>query len=384
MKRSSSQPYLMVFAALLLLLSIPKGSSERLRGLTVASLAPAWEQLNKTKLRLLTLAWTSTTPATDAAQPSPTPTLSSNEELQYFQLQTLLLSQENDNLREILEHQPFLNTQKPLEEHQDAIPARVIFRTPSSWNSSLWINVGESDNAFFDAPRILKNCPVVVGSSLVGVIDYVGNHQSRVRLITDSGLTPAVRAARGKPQLRTLEEHSQHLLEGLSNGRHQGNLLDPKELKQLMSLLEKLQRNLKDKNQASWYLAKGEIQGSSKPLWRTQGRLLKGVGFNYDFPDDAGPARDLRTGKPLDNTRPLPTLPLLKVNDILVTTGMDGMFPPGLNVAVITKIAQLREGDYTYELEATPTAGNLDDLSLVFVIPPLGYDPVNQPPVIGR
>ena len=45
------------------------------------------------------------------------------------------------------------------------------------------------------------------------------------------------------------------------------------------------------------YLAKGELYGSSKPLWRTQRHQLKGTGFNYDFADGEGPARDLQTGK---------------------------------------------------------------------------------------
>jgi rod shape-determining protein MreC len=50
---------------------------------------------------------------------------------------------------------------------------------------------------------------------------------------------------------------------------------------------------------------------------------------------------------------------------------LDGVFPPGLDVATITKIHPLKEGDYYYELEAKPTAGNMYNLSYVFVIPPV-------------
>jgi cell shape-determining protein MreC len=97
---------------------------------------------------------------------------------------------------------------------------------------------------------------------------------------------------------------------------------------------------------------------------------LKGTGFNYDFSDEEGSSRDLRSGQ--SHARPDdPPIPILKVNDVLATTGMDGIFPPGFEVAVVKKIGLLKEGDYFYELEASPIAGPLDELSLVFVLPPV-------------
>ena len=59
------------------------------------------------------------------------------------------------------------------------------------------------------------------------------------------------------------------------------------------------------------------------------------------------------------------------MNDVLVKTGMDGVFPPGFQVATVTRIELLKEGDYFYELEARPIAGPLEELSLVFVLPPM-------------
>ena len=70
-------------------------------------------------------------------------------------------------------------------------------------------------------------------------------------------------------------------------------------------------------------MAKGELHGSSKPLWRGYSQVLKGIGFNYDYADAYGPARDLRTGKTTANS---PGISLLRVNDLLMTTGMDGIF----------------------------------------------------------
>lgn len=207
----------------------------------------------------------------------------------------------------------------------DAIPARIIFRSPHSWNSTVWVATDSHTAA------IAKNSPVVVGKSIVGVVDYVGKGQCRIRLITDSGLTPSVRAVR----------------------EVDGKL---------------------------WHLAKGELQGRSEPLWRRKSHQLHGSGFQYDFPDGYGPARDLRTGKPQDSS--LPPLPLVEVGDLLITTGMDGVFPPNFQVATVDEIHILKEGNYFYNLEATPTAGNLEDLSLVFILPPMGYHPHDLPPTI--
>ena len=108
--------------------------------------------------------------------------------------------------------------------------------------------------------------------------------------------------------------------------------------------------------------------------------ILKGIGFNYDFSDEAGPSRDLRTGKsPMGKN----TLPLLQIGDLLVTTGFDGVFPAGLHVARIQKIFPLKEGDYYYELEAKSTVDRLDDLNIVFVLQPIGYDPDDLPQTLS-
>lgn len=258
------------------------------------------------------------------------------------------------------------------------MPARVIFRSPSTWNSSLWINIGSEANEAYSQPIIAKNSPVLLGDSIVGVVDYVGKHQSRVRLITDSGLVPSVRVARGHEQNKAVAESVSDLISYVN--AHSELFENSQEKLMLENALRSLRQKLFEKKH-TWYLAKGEIRGQSHPLWRTDAHLLRGSGFNYDFEDDYGPARDLRSGESKGTIKDFKTLPLVKVHDLLVTTGMDGVFPPGLKVAVVTKIDLLREGDYAFELEAKPTVGNLDDLTLVYVIAPLGYDEKDQPPM---
>lgn len=197
--------------------------------------------------------------------------------------------------------------------------AEVIYRQKTNWNESLWISKGEGS--------VKKLSPVLSGDVLIGLIDYVGKNQSRIRLITDPKLSPSVRAKRE------------------IGGR-------------------------------SFLLAKGELEGILDKEGRMGGTLFKGAGFNYDFPDSEGPARDLRTGYALESGS---EIPIIKADDILVTTGLDGLFPKGLKVAKVTKVKPLKEGDFYYEIEAKSLMGNFNDLKWVTVIEPVFFDPQDLP-----
>ena len=99
---------------------------------------------------------------------------------------------------------------------------------------------------------------------------------------------------------------------------------------------------------------------------------MKGIGFNYEYADKEGPKRDLQTGGMESSL--LPKTPILQEGDLLVTTGMDGLFPAGLHVATVPKVTSLEEGAYCYTIEARATADRLEDLEVVFVMPPVNFD----------
>ncbi|MBX7067132.1 MAG: hypothetical protein K1X28_07865 [Parachlamydiales bacterium] len=233
-----------------------------------------------------------------------------------------------------------------LKEQLFSTPAQVIYRDPSLWSSSLWVNVGEKTNSALGKKAIAKNSPVLAdGGALVGVVEFVGEKQSRIRLITDSGLCPSVRVLRGGSQNRELAHRIDSLL----------NLLEKKDdlesLKaQLLSLKQSIGTDWED-----GYMAKGEVHGSSTPFWRSRGSLLEGIGFNFDFPDSIGNKK----------------APLLKEGDLLVTTGLDGVFPPGLSVATVVKIHPQKAGDTVYNIDARPIITNLNDLQTLFILPPI-------------
>jgi len=323
-------PFALYCIFIFALMSISKESTERVQGFTVAILTPMWQQLFAIKSFVST--------------PRDTNQTRMSEEQQKLQLDNTLLKTEIAYLKEKIEYEiqlleelkktnnnesGGLSFTKFIEENQSqlqriaegklqALPARVIFRPPASWNQFLWIDIGETANGGQKAIAIAKNSPVVVGNAIIGVVDFVGQDQARVRLVTDPGLNASVRVQR----------------DGI-------------------------------------FLAKGEIHGSGKPHHHTEKALLAGTGFNYDYEDEAGPARDLRTGEAIGAAFKAASIHIVKNGDLLVTTGMDGVFPPNLSVARVTHVFPLKEGDYFYELDAVPTAGNLHHLSLVFVLPPL-------------
>lgn len=322
MKKQSLYPVLLPLLLLLVALNLPRSQSEAIKGYATAILTKLWGVFDDSI-------------ESQATQQDSRETLL---ELEIAQLKSTVQQELT-----LLEKLAGLQNMTDLDQHKQrilqdiqtqihGIAAKIIYRSPTVWSSSLWINKGTEDG-------IAKDSPVLSKGSLIGVVDYVGASQSRIRLITDSGLTISVRAARNA--------------------------------------------SMKEKNFIpTSLLAKGELSGSSKPLWRSPGQLLKGIGFNYDYADEEGPARDLRTGAPEGSLSVNHSEPLIKLRDILVTTGYDGIFPAGIPVAEVIKIHPLGEGDYFYTLEAKPTADNLDDLSHVLVLPPQGYDKKDQPPAM--
>lgn len=382
MNRTYPYPYFLLGFALFCWISVPKPATDRVRSFAVASLAPVWKVSERI---FLGRSYTN---------------LGESAEITRLQLENQTLRNQVESAYEwILSEQrigeeiAFLkNLFKEMDLSSDSemkaafkrradqlrnrlyhqlasFPAQVVYRDPSSWSSSLWVNAGEEDNLALGRTLIAKNSPVVSGGALIGVVDFVGKKQSRVRLITDSGLSPAVRAIRGGSQGRELLQLLQTLL--LRLGTREDLFLSIEEKNRLLTELQVLQARI-GKSWEDAYLAKGELHGSSVSFWRSRGMILKGIGFNYDYGDEEGPARDLTNGRPVGSSTG--DIQLLKEGDLLMTSGLDGVFPPGLLVAAISKIGPLKEGAYAYELEARPAAHHLNDLQSVFILPSLSSE----------
>ena len=350
-------PYFLLGFVLLSWMNLPRPWVDGLRNGTVASLAPTWKWAKKTRQYL------SDRPQRFWHQPA----LDVREEVERLQL-------ENQKLRAQLIHiTQWMESEQRSREHAEllqslvgegnaflkkkaaylrdllkwewmAIPAQVIYRDPASWSSSLWVSVGEEDNRFLGHKVIAKNSPVVAGAALVGVVDYVGDRHSRIRLVTDAGLSPAVRAVRGALQQHEIIRLARELLDRLQG--IEGQEESQHALKQLQAQFTTPSR---------WEdLARGELHGSSSPFWRSRSSILQGIGFHCDAMDPGeGQAFSLKEG------------------DLLVTSGLDGVFPPDLLVGKVTKIHAMRPGGYAFDLEARPAAVHLNDLQSVFILPAL-------------
>ncbi|MEM8727466.1 MAG: rod shape-determining protein MreC [Chlamydiota bacterium] len=309
-------------------------------------------------------------------------------EVESLEVENLLLKKQNDRLRRHLFSQERIENQlrrleeitaidekkrlsfyrrrkiaaeKRLELELFSLPAEVIYRDPSKWSSTLWIDVGEVENTTLDEKVVAVGSPVLKGPFLIGLVESVGSRKSLVRLLTDPSLVPSVRVARGGQDDRELATLVEQILHRLTLRRE-----PPETLVVLNRLSDRLRQQDSER-----LLAKGELMGSSGCCCSRRSEVLKGVGFNYDFADEEGPPLELRSGKPLDRLSEENSIPLIAVNDLLVTTGMDGVFPKDIAVAYVTKIAPLKEGSSSFEIEAELCAGSLNHLLDVTVLPPL-------------
>ena len=354
MNRSIPLSYLLLGLFLFIWTNLPHNASNQIRSFTVMAASPTWRVAGGLKNYL-------------SDRPIPGNKKGSPLELSELRLENQILKSELETAKawnfyeKSIERERSVLPQRRayladlLERQASALPGRVIYRVPSSWSNSLWIDVGEEDNRVYGRPIISRNSPVIDGHALIGVVDYVGSRQSRVRLITDSGVTPAVRVARGTSQQREILS-----LVGALAERLEGEKESLETLNRLKQMVGEASIDL--------YLAKGELRGNGAPFWRSR-PILKGIGFNCDYPDAEGPARDLRTGRPLIGSHP--PVPLIQKGDHLITSGLDGVFPPGLSVAIVRSVFPLKEGSFSYEIEAIPTAHALNDLQILFVLPTL-------------
>ena len=333
---------LSLIGTLFCLISAPQIVSDAIRGKAIGAIAPIWKWGDVVRDYLLDR------PVGASVQQAPLCSCWEHQRLaaelesiyewllseEHLQQEAELLELDSPHNRDFFRSR-WLSMRSLLTQQLLSTPARVIYRDAASWSSSLWINVGAHEG-------IAKNSPVLSEGSLIGIVEHVEPSRSRVRLLTDSRLVPAVRTTRGAMQNRELATLLQAVAERIEVRSELFQYLEEKNLfVQLIQNLLGYLGNLPEEG----YLSRGELHGSSQALWHSKRPLLQGMGFH----GEGGQA------------------PPLKEGDLLVTSGLDGVFPPDLNVAVVTNVLPPKRNGYVYEVEARPTARSWHDLRTLVV-----------------
>ena len=245
--------------------------------------------------------------------------------------------------------------------------ATVIFQPSAPWSNSLWIDAGySSENSSFP---LTKNCPVLIQDVVIGMVDFVGKKASRVRLISDPSLHIAVRVVRGNKEASRIISAVNDLQEAVK--KYPCLLPKPEFASTLHKLLECIPGSIQAENVV--LLAKGELQGAEHPA---RPAVFRGIGFNYDFSDEEGEKRDLRSGqRSLTDPKTL----LIRPGDLLETSGLDGVFPRGLRVATVSTVFPLDEGAIFYQILAQTEAKGFPNFDFVTVIPAQPDEPLHPP-----
>lgn len=246
--------------------------------------------------------------------------------------------------------------------HSASVVAPVVYRSHSAWMRSFWVAFGQQDARY---PQIGLGSPVLYGPYLIGIVEFVGEKYSRVRLLTDERVVVAVRVLR-KPDRDWELFVALEMVKRQLEWKKEMQMPRLEEEKRLEESLLQVQKALHSRGVAL-YLAKGELHGSSGNGWRRSSLLLKGRGFNDAFPGEEGRARRVSIeGEKRE-------IPLVAKGDLLVTSGLDGLFPKGIPVATVFSVDPVNPADAWQSLQARLCIESICDFSVVTLLPSLQF-----------
>lgn len=192
-------------------------------------------------------------------------------------------------------------------------PARIVLRDTAEWASFIWVEMAEPTSAYLLAP-------VVCGDVAVGIVDFTAQNRCRIRLLSDSQISLSVTVA--PTQI---------------DQQRAGDVFQ---------------------NRSTENLLVGQIRGFGGALWNSSGTLLIGQGY---VPN---PPKDNHFDRPghVNCTRRR-----FALSDQLVTSGMDGIFPPNLRVGSVDRVEPDRPGATRYAFGAI-SALNLHELTEIAIL----------------
>lgn len=225
---------------------------------------------------------------------------------------------------------------------QWALRARVIARDPGSWTQAAWIDVGRNNTP--EGSPLQRNSPVVLGQTLIGMVEYVGRSQSLVRLLSDPHCCPSLEIV-GRER-DGIADAASRLALLLSRAEGEGN-------SQALQMLESLSRRRGEEIST--------VRGVLRGMDGQASHCLRG---------------QLYLGEIAWKTQS--TLP--SAGALIQTSGNDGIFPRGLRVAALHSIRPPRPGEVAREFLALPEADLEGDLYWVTVLAPRSTESKESPP----
>ncbi len=187
-----------------------------------------------------------------------------------------------------------------------SLPARIVLRDARDWASFIWVEMPEPATAFLLAPA-------VCGDVAIGMVDFASQNRCRIRLLSDSQISLSVTVTKN--------------LSRLSSAQNDEPLV-------------------------------GQVRGLGGAIWASSGTILIGEGY---VPN---PPKDSLTDRHAEFKRSKRRFAL---DDQLVTSGLDGLFPPDLKVGRVDRIDEDSPGATRYAFGVIG-ALNLSDLTEISIL----------------
>lgn len=230
-----------------------------------------------------------------------------------------------------------------------SIEAPIIRKSLTEYAAFIFIGKGRFDDPHSNTLKV--DSPVVYGNTLIGVVEEIEDRISKVRLLTDARMVVPSRAIRGGRSLSHVQAKARGLYSLLDEDSPLGE-----------EILAFLRRDGCDET----VHAKGCIQGGGLPFLGRRVPYLQATNFSGFYRDEDSSSRDIY-GKEY-TLKKTPSLAILAKGDIIVTTGEEGVFPPGLAIGIVSSCPTTKDG-VTLDAHVAPLI-SLQEISGVTIISP--------------
>lgn len=252
----------------------------------------------------------------------------------------------------LLEKSPFYSQfQKYIE---GSTPGWILYRPSTPGSCIVWIKT---------LNPVQKGSAVIIGDCVVGFIDVVHGLCARLRLVTDTRSKVAVEikkaSALHKEGIGDVSASMKALSMDVSYWQflaEHGLFQDSSRALEIQKLLKDLQKELYSDRALESTSLQGLLRGSPN-FWRYGQNHLVAEGFYRQIE--------------ISETSFKPNSNPIEPGDLLVTSGLDGRYPPGLRVGYVSGVRAQDPANTLFEVEASSALADFSKEKWVWVLPPM-------------